>query len=787
MKDIEESELEKNIDLKKIFYRALSFWYIFPICIVLATAYSFYQYKTTTPLYSVGAKLTIGRGNSLGEGVGVANSALPSVMLNQALYENQFIILKSRKQIEKTLRQLDFGISYYIKDRYREIEIYKSTPFLVLIDSTDVKPSNLTFEMQFKSKDNFLLTSMSGIEFSQDVKFFEKVYHPKFAFTIVPNESQIENHNYIGETYRFSFNTIERLISQYQGKVNITPIRGGSSIVEISIIDRNSSKGIDFLNKLSQSSVSYTLDKKNQIASNTIEFIERQLAGVADSLSIAENVLEEFKSRHQIMDAGLQGQQLMSQLNDLEQRKTLLNTSMEYYNYLEDNLTNNKNLQTLAPPSTQGVNDQGINSYITQLQDKYSQRASLLFNSSEENPSVVRLDFQITNLKRALIEALKNARSATQFTIDDINKQLYGVTTNIKKMPKTGQALVNIERSYQMTNEMYTFLMQKRSEAQMAKASNLPDNEIVEEALYKGKVAPDIKKTLMLIVIGGLVVPAVIIFLIIFLNDKILDVDEIKELTSAPIIGQVPLEKIKSEKTKKGKAKKSILSSDVQNTILAEAFRSIRVSLGFYANQKSTKTILFTSTLPGEGKSFCTINVAHSFAQLGKKTILVEYDLRRPSVARQSGLKSGNKGGLSNYYTGEKDIENIIFTETDVPNFHIIFSGQIPPNPAELIASEETAELIATLQKMYDVVIIDTPPLGLVSDAHLLAGYADVNLLVVRHNTTPKPILKMNLRDEKTKNMHSFAIILNGIPFQKKAYNYQYGYNMRNKYITRKV
>ena len=784
MKNIEESELEKNIDIKKIFFRALNYWYIFPICICVAFIFAFFNFKTTTPMYKVGTKVIIGRGQSLGEGVGglMSSSSLPSVMLNQAMYENQSIILTSRRQIEKTLRQLDFEISYYEKERFREIEIYNKTPFLVIIDSSEVKPSNLYFSVKFSSKDNFVLTSLGDIEFSQEAKFFEKVYHPKFAFSIVPNEAQINNINYVGKIFHFSMNSMNRLISQYQRSVKIEQLRGGSSIVDITVVDRNISKGIDFLNRLAQVSVSYTLDKKNLIASNTIEFIERQLAGVADSLAIAENVLEEFKSRHAIMDLGLQGQQLMSQHSGLEQRKTQLNTSMEYYNYLEDYLNNNRNMQNLAPPSTQGINDQNISGYIQTLSGLYADRAKFLFNSSAENPNVVRLDFSIENVKRTLFEALKNARSATQVAIDDVNRQIYGITSNIRSMPKTGQALVNIERNYKMTNEMYTFLMQKRSEAQMAKASNLPDNEIIEEAIYKSKTAPDIKKTIMLIIIGGVVVPAVIIFLILFLNDKIQDIEEIKDLTSAPIIGQIPLEKIKGQS-------KSILSSDQPNTILAEAFRSVRVSLGFYANQKATKTILFTSTLPGEGKSFCTINVAHSFAQLGKKTVLVEYDLRRPSVARQSGLKlrKVDGGGLSNYYTGEKDIEKLIFTDTDVPNFHIIFSGQIPPNPAELIASEETSELITKLQEMYDIVIIDTPPLGLVSDAHLLAGYADVNLLVVRHNSTPKPILRMNLRDEKTKNMHSLAIILNGIPFQKREYNYQYGYNMRNKYITRKV
>ena len=531
MKESDDSEMGKNIDIKKIFFRASNYWWIFPIFIILSGGYAAYSYMTTTPMYKIGTKLMIGRGHNLGEGVGGQN-ALPAVMLSATLYENQYIILTSRRQIEKTLRQLDFEVSYYKADRYKEIEIYKNTPFLVLIDSAKVKHGNLYFDVQFTSKDHFILTSLNGIEFSKEIKFFDKIDDPNFSFSIVPDEQNIEKHNYIGGHYRFRINTMNKLISQYQGKVKIDNVRGGSSIIEMSVIEGNVNKGIDFLNKLALASVSYSLDKKNQIATNTIEFIERQLAGVADSLGRAENVLEEFKSRHAIMDMNLQGQTLMSQSKDLEAKKNQLKTSMEYYNYLEDYLENNRNIQNLAAPSTQGINDPTIINYIGELSKMYAERSSLLFNSSAENPRVVNLNRSIDNLKNTIIEAIKIAKQSVQFSIDELNKQIWGLTSDIRKLPKQGQALVNIEKNYNMNNEMYTFLMQKRSEAQMAKASNLADNEIIEEALFRFQVAPDLKKNIMLVVFGGLVLPAVLIFLIIFLNDKIQDVEEIKESVS---------------------------------------------------------------------------------------------------------------------------------------------------------------------------------------------------------------------------------------------------------------
>ncbi|MCL2072524.1 MAG: polysaccharide biosynthesis tyrosine autokinase [Marinilabiliaceae bacterium] len=781
MRSIEDAEMDKNIDLIKIFFRLLSYWYIFPICIAIFASYSIYTYKKTTPLYKVGTKLMIGSNQSLSEGIGGMGGALPTVMLNQIQQENQHIILTSRHQIEKILRQLDFEISYFKQDKYREIEIYKDSPFRVIVDTTEIKPINLKFDLKFLSQDKFLLTS-KDLDFEQEVNFFEKINHPRFSYSIVPVEENTINSNYVGGHYRFQINTMNRLISQYQNKVKIETVRGGSSIVELSVVESNTQKGIDFLNKLAQASVNYTLDKKNHIATNTILFIEKQLMEVSDSLSEAENALEEFRVRHQIMDVSLQSQQIMSRSAELEMERSALSRTLDYFNYLQSYLENNRNILEIVPPIAYGITDPTLGNFTNQLIELNSKRAALLFTSTKENPAVKNLDRQIEAVKISTIDAIKNFRSQTERSRNNLNRQLYGVRQDISNVPKLEQTFAGMQKTFRIQDELSTFLMQKLTEAQMAKASNLPDNEIIEDASYRYQVAPDSKKNIMIVFMGGLALPAVIIFLVIFLNDRVLDIEDIKNITSASVIGQVPIEKVKGAKKKR----KAVISTDKPNTILAESFRSIRVSMSFYANQKEKKTILFTSTLPGEGKSFCAINLAHSFAQLGKRTLLVEFDLRRPSVSRQTGLKPPEMG-LSNFYTGEKDINNILLRDTGVPNFNIIFSGQIPPNPAELIASEETNQLMEALQSYYDVVILDTPPLGLVSDAHLLAAYADINILVVRHNSTPKPVLKINLRDEKTKKMPNLTVLLNGIPFQKKEYSYQYGYSMRNKYITRKA
>lgn len=785
MRNYDGAEMEKSIDFKKFFFRAIEYWPTFLVFFIIALVIAFIVYQTTTPLYKINTKLLISdsrESNLSGSMSGNVQTALPGVTLggvNQ--FENQAIVLTSRKQIEKTLRQLDFGVSYFKEEFFKTEEIYKDSPFRVIIDSSEVKPSNISFRLKFISKDQFHITvtdevkAGKDIKFSKTVKFFEKVTHPMFSFSIVPVEEKLPGSGYENNVYRFHINTMSKLIWSYQNRTRLEKVQFDASIVDIWILENNPNKGRDFLNTLAQVSVNYGLERKNLIATNTINFIEKQLIGVADSLGEAENLLEDFRSRHEVMDVSYQGQMIVTQSRELENQKASLRVRLDYYTYLRDYIENNRNMQELTGPSSMGIEDPVLGQMIAQLSTLNAERSSLLFTSSAENPNVIRIEHSINTLKNNILETLKSVVATTNLALNDINNRQYSLSNEIKKLPKTEQMLVGIERRFKMNNDMYAFLMQKRAEAQLAKAANLPDNEIIEEAIASGMVAPDQKRIIIMLIMGGVFLPAVIVFLLIFFNDRILEIDDLKEFTHLPIIGQVPQEKFKNGKS---------LNNDQPNTLLAESFRSIRASLGYYAKQKNNKTILVTSTLPSEGKSFCSINLGHSFAQLGKKTILVEFDMRRPSLKSQSGLNA-NGIGLSSYYTGETPIEEIIYKDTSIPNFHIIFAGHIPPNPSELIAGEETIKLIELLQSEYDILILDTPPLALVADAHLLTSFTDVNILVVRYNSTPKPLLQSILRDEKVTQIQRLSILLNGIPFQRREYSYQYGYDLKNKYFAK--
>lgn len=778
MRSFEENEREKTLDVKKLFFRATKYWYLWMIFLGLSLFIAFFSWKRTVPMHQLRARILISdsqEGNA--PKIGVGQDMLPGISLgSQSHLANQAILLKSRMQIEKTLRHLDFDISYFEVSRFRKSEIYKSSPFKVIIDSSEVRPSNLTIELEFISNDRFELSLPSDKSFSKEAGFYERISHPNFAISIIPVEVNMPGSNYANKTYSFTINNYNTLINYYHKKTWLEPVQFGSNIVDLMIQENNPQKGVDFLNALADNTIALTLERKNQVALNTIEFIERQLVGVADSLSAAENVLENFRSRHEIMDLSHQGQSIISRSKELEEMKSSIKSKLNYYSYLEDYIENNNNISEIIAPSSAGIDDPMLSQLIRQLADLSGERSALLFNATTENPNIARMNASIDNLKSNIIETIKSVVATTNITLEDINTRLYDLSTQIRMLPRTEQRLLNIERSRQMNNETYTFLLNKLTEAQLAKAANMPDNEIIEYATSDGKVHPNRKQYIILVLLSGLLLPSIIVFLLVFTNNKVLEVEDIHEIMPLlPVVGEIPFEKDKNKK-------KDINKLD--NALMSESFRSIRTSLGYYSHDKENKTILFTSTLPGEGKSYCAINLARSFAKLNKKTLLVEYDMRRPSLSAQTKI-SVNGNGLSSYYMGEAKIDDIIQQDNIEENLNIIFCGKIPPNPSELIAGKATDKLFEELHKRFDIVVIDTPPMGVVSDAHLLTEYADVNILVVRYNVTPKPVLKINLRNEKVKNIPHLSVLMNGIPYQSKEYRYKYGFDVAsNKYFN---
>lgn len=769
MNDLDYQLSNKDFDFKKFFVRFLRYWYIVPAFFLIALGGAVYTLKTTSPMYRVGTQVLIssGEGRQAASMGAVDENALQGFKLGMhSGLENQLVLLTSYKQIEKTLKQLDFGVSYYEEGFFQSNEIYKASPFRVILDTTNLKIRDMEFGLKFISRDEFELTLSGARNYNQKHKFFEPIKTDFFSLTIVPVEENTKRVPYYEREYRFRVNTMHSLVMQYKQRIMFDRVKSGASIIEVSIIENNVAKGIDFLNKLAQTSMNYTLDKKNQIAVNTIKFIEKELLGISDSLSAAEKVLQDFRSQNEVMDVSMQGQMIIKQSQDLENQRASIMLKLDYYNYLIDYLQSNRDVQEMMAPSAMGVEDGLLTKLIADLSLQNAEKSRMQFNSKIANPNITRIDYQIQTLKTSILENTRSLIETTNLTLRDLDKRLMELSGQIRRLPKTEQMLVGINRKFRLSDEMYTFLMEKRSEAQLAKAANLPDNEIVEEAMYREQVAPDTTRSFLIVLVVGVFLPLVVIFFIVYMNDKVQDDQDLEALTKHPVSGQIPLEK-------NATATANYLAEHPKS-ILAESFRSLRTSLGYFANHSVSHVYLVTSTIPGEGKSFCATNLATVYAQLGKKTLLMGFDLRRPALGQSFGVDDKAEG-ITNFYLSDKK-DALTIKPTGIDNLDVLLSGPLPPNPAELIAGDKTKELFELLKQKYDAIVVDTPPLGLVSDAHLLTNFSDVNVLVVRHNFTPKPVLKQVLQDAKVQKIKNLTFIINSLPSKKGNYSYVYGY-----------
>ncbi|MCT4647485.1 MAG: polysaccharide biosynthesis tyrosine autokinase, partial [Carboxylicivirga sp.] len=719
MFDDDKSFNDKPIDFKKYLFRILNYWYFPLLFLILSIGVAYYVFMSTPEQYMVSAHLLIKGNQEQAPTIGsTSETALPGINLGTINnIENQLIILKSSKQLEKVLQQLDFGISYFKEEQFKAIEIYNESPFVVKLDTIGVALSNVKINIEFATGGLFKLNFEEEEEISQH-KLYEKITNNGISFSVLPREGQRIENAY-NQLYSFRVNPINNLILNYQNSVWVSEVKAGSSIFEISIQENNIQKGLDFINKLAENSVSYTLDKKNQVANNTIQFIENQLVDVSDSLNITKNMLENFRTRNEMMDISMQGQMIIDKTEALELEKNIVSRQLDYYNYLVNFLENGENIMNLLPPSGQGVENVIMDQLVAELSAMNAERQSLQFNSKEGNPAIARVNRQIEGHKQNILQQARSNVVSSQNDLDDVNSRLMQLGYQIRRLPKKEQVSLEIEQKFQTTDRMYNYLLERRSEAQLAKASNVPDNEIIEYARVTRQTKPNVKNLVVIVIVIGLILPSIIIFLIIFLNSKVQDKDDLEDIARIPILGVIPQA-----------GSKKMVQNYLTKPIYAESIRNIRTAIEFYPNKVNSRCILVSSGLPGEGKSSTAVSLAISYAQLRKKVVIVDYDMRKPMVRKLLDIKE-NGYGLSSFLSqfNSQDMHKLIHSNDDY-SLDIIPTGEIPPNPAELIAGDQTKMLIQELRKLYDVIIIDSPPIGLVTDAQILSRMADINILV---------------------------------------------------------
>jgi len=768
-----ESASPFMLDYKKILLDVLKFWWLFAITVPLALFIVYMMHRYTQPIYRTSMTLLMEeRGsekpqNSMMEGFGLS-SGMRSL-------DNQIAIMRSWEIIRQTVRELDFHLSYYKTGRMKSTELYGNTPFIVQFDSLHPQLINTPIYITRLNDNQFKLnidteqsstyiygnsTSGSGfgkVQHQQTYSFGSWIQTPWLKIKI-DNRDLVRNEE---KGHYFEFNNPESLTGSYQGAFQANKTGENTSIVRLAVTGNNTQKNIVFLNTLAKVFIRANLEKKNQIATNTIGFIEEQLLIISDSLINKGSELSNFRTSHQIQSVSTQATILFTRIEGITTQISELRLSRNYYVYLRDYFSSDSLFQKSIAPAAFPITNTIVSEQIKKLIELNNERQML---SQNRNPYFIELDSKMEVARQTLLNGISSQIQIIDSEIVRLRELHAETASQLYQLPETERKMLGIERQFDLSNEVYTFLLRKRSEAQIQKASNTPDHTVLESARYAGQVYPTTQSDKKQAVLLGLLLPMVFIVLRQLLNNKINGSEDVERITRLPVIGHV------IHNNKDGNNVVTLYPKSV----IAETFRRIRTRLEYMTADTTSPIIAISSSMAGEGKTFCALNLASVFAISGKKTVLVGFDMRKPGLNKVIDLN--NHQGLSQYLIGKATFEEIVQPGPQ-DDLYLIASGAIPPNPSELIGSQRAQDLFQRLRKEFDIILLDTPPMGIVTDGYLLARHADSLVFLTRQDYTVKEVFIHTIRQMNDEGIKNIGILINDINVKKGILGYGYGYS----------
>ena len=695
--------------------------------------------------------------------------------------------LQSRSHNELVVDKLQYYIDYLVQGEYNMVDAYGAVPFYVNIDKSKGQLAGNLIGITFLSENEYEIRipfgnqNVSVVTYSNnsygntavEIGDFVKRYKvgESVSLPFLNWKLQIKDNPgfYKGNEYFVRFNDFDGTVAEYKG-ISLRSDDKGGSIITLGMQGTNKARMVEYLNSTVEMLIKRQLDSKNQFATNTIAFIDSTLIAMESQLKETGNELKTFRKDKNIYDIEAGGAKFSDKILEFDVAKDEVTRKLSYYNSLKAYLKNSTDYAKLPAPSVAGIEDPNIVVNVSKLIALSTQRSEMAYAVKSEK-IFKDFDNQMEAVKNVLLENIATAKASLQYDLAMVSSKINEAESTIKQLPEDQQELVKIKRKYDLSDNIYSTFLQKRSEADIVKAANLSDVQFIDPAkdIGGGLIGPKTSVNYILALFLGILVPLIFVFGIFFVNNSIQNTEDISKLTKIPLIGVVGVNK---ENT-------NLAVFDRPKSSLSESFRAIRSSLQFLYKQQNVdgaKTLMITSSVSGEGKTFCSINIATVFALSEKKTVVIGLDLRKPKLATEFNLS--NEAGIVNYLIKQKTVDEII-NHTHIPFLDVILSGPVPPNPSEMIMSDGMGELIEELKKKYDYIILDTPPVGLVSDALELAQYCDVTLYIVRQNFTKKDMITLLNNRIKRGELNNASIILNGLENKAKygtGYGYGYGY-----------
>ena len=761
---------ESNI-FRKLINNYLPFWPLFVITTSICVAIAFLDLRSQVPVYVAAAKVLL-KDPQKGGGDSKVLDAL-NIFSEKKIVDNEIVVLRSPDIMQEVVKQLNLYSIVYNKGNVRTEELYKEN-------------SPMDFIAVNKDSINFWGTYFFSVDWkNKTIQIDNKTvpFNDTFLINNTPIRLQINegyNTSVVGKNYFVQFSSPAGAAGGLSGGLQISPYSYSSTILNVSINIPVPEKGRDILNKLFEIYNKNAIEDKTQIADQTLRFIDDRLVVVTSQLDSVEKNIANYKSRESIVNLGSQATNYLDKVKDLDKQNTDLDLKLEALNNLVEYVkSKGKNPGTV--PSLLILSDPTLTALLDRLYTAETKAETLQSVTGEKSDALLLANAEVIRIRNDLIENMSNIRTSLMLIKQEINNQISQNNLLLHDVPEKERAFLDISRQQSIKNDIYTFLLQKREETAISSASSSADLKVIESPVSYGPISPVAKNYYLTGLIIGILLAAFLLMIKEAFNRTVLFRSEIDDKIKAPLMGELLQVREKS----------SIVILDGKRTVIAEQFRTVRTNLNFMGLNENHNTLMITSSISGEGKTFVAINLAISLTLTGKKVAIMEMDLRKPKLSKM--LKVNKSPGITNYLIGKASLEEIC-RQTEIPNLYVVSAGAIPPNPTELIQGEKFRELINELKERYDYLILDTAPVSPVTDAQLLQEFADINMFVIRHGVTPRHFLTLIETLHKQNKFKNMCVIFNGIKPRGfhiygyalggygNGYGYGYGYGYGGEY-----
>jgi len=747
-----KSELS-NLSFRDLFYKYVRFLPLFILSVALSLFAAFLYLRYATPIYNVGGTMLI---RSEQQGGGRSDNFETLISNNKAsniLHEIE--VLKSRPLMRRVVDSLNLQFSYYGKGKIKTVNIYKQGPFL--IDAKKIADSNRSFSLKLK----FINDHQFYVNDEKIAFIFGQVFgNANGEFRLIHNPVAT-----VSTDYNVLWQPTINAAGAYAGAIQVIPKIPGTGILYVSMRTTNSQMGAAIVNKLMEEYSRYSIEQKNKISDQTLEFIDGRLVSYGFKLDSVQRILLDYQQRNNLIDVSAQSASYFGNINEADKIINQQILSQDVADMLNTYLRDKKNsFNKVIVPSALGLGDITLNELVNQYNKAQIERQQLLdANVPVNNPYVQEAESQIEKLRVSILENVKNIRSSLSSVITAIRGKSQVSQSQLRTLPLKIKEQLEIQRQVDAFQNLYKILLEEREKTAISRASNISNSDIIDRAYPPNTpIKPNRKAIQILAVVLGLGLPTLIIFIGEVLNDKVTTRFDIEKLTAAPILGEIG----------HSYSDKELVVNKTTRSMVAEQFRIIRSNLQYILKKKEESVILVTSSFSGEGKSYITINMGAVLALSGKKTIILEFDIRKPKILTGLGISKGP--GITNYLIGKADLKDMIKQIPDQENLFVLGCGPIPPNPAELLLDNKVEELFIWLRENFDMVLVDTAPVGMVSDAMTLSKFADSTLYLVRQGHTFKKQIALIDEFYQGDKLPKVSIIINDVKI-KAGYGY-YGY-----------